>query len=187
MDGPQDQRRIPLHDGILEQTMAEAERMRHMERDFWARIAVERVARREDKHGQEQGADSFRHGSTEPRNLHETGSHWGSQQEVAIPARRAAPRTIWSARLRAEIPALYEAGRLTTAEIAELLNVTPKTVRRYLPDVSTTDRRRHDVRVLDGRGYVRAAIADTLGMSDRSVSAYRRAGVVPPAGIAPAT
>jgi predicted transcriptional regulator len=164
MDGPQDQRRIPLHDGILEQTMAEAERMRHMERDFWARIAVERVARREA-----------------------TGSHWGSQQEVAIPARRAAPRTIWSARLRAEIPALYEAGRLTTAEIAELLNVTPKTVRRYLPDVSTTDRRRHDVRVLDGRGYVRAAIADTLGLSDRSVSAYRRAGVVPPAGIAPAT
>lgn len=63
---------------------------------------------------------------------------------------------------------------MTTAEIAELLNVTPKTVRRYLPNVGTRARRRHDVRILVGRGLVRAAVADTLGLSDRTVSRYLR-------------
>lgn len=43
------ERRIPLHDGILERTLDEAEHERMMERDFWARIARARAAEREER------------------------------------------------------------------------------------------------------------------------------------------
>jgi hypothetical protein len=49
MDGPHHQRRIPLHDGLLQRSLDEVNRDRRMEREFWARIAAERVARREER------------------------------------------------------------------------------------------------------------------------------------------
>jgi hypothetical protein len=47
MDGPHHQRRIPLHEDLLQRSLDEVDRDRRMEREFWARIAAERVARRE--------------------------------------------------------------------------------------------------------------------------------------------
>jgi hypothetical protein len=47
MDGPHHQRRIALHDGRLERSLDQIDRDSRIEREFWARIAAERVARRE--------------------------------------------------------------------------------------------------------------------------------------------
>jgi hypothetical protein len=47
MDGPHHQRRIALHDGLLERSLDQIDRDSRIEREFWARIAAERVARRE--------------------------------------------------------------------------------------------------------------------------------------------
>jgi hypothetical protein len=47
MDGPHHQRRIALHDGLLERSLDQIDRDSRTEREFWARIAAERVARRE--------------------------------------------------------------------------------------------------------------------------------------------
>jgi hypothetical protein len=41
--------RTPLHDGILERTLDEAEHTRNAEHAFWARIAAERAARRHER------------------------------------------------------------------------------------------------------------------------------------------
>jgi hypothetical protein len=43
------ERRIPLHDGILEETLDEVDYERHMERDFWARVAGQRAAERDQR------------------------------------------------------------------------------------------------------------------------------------------
>ena len=43
------ERRIPLHDGILERTLDEAEQERIAGHDFWARIAAARAVERGER------------------------------------------------------------------------------------------------------------------------------------------
>jgi hypothetical protein len=43
------ERHIPLHDGILERTLDEVEHERKAERNFWARIAAEGAAERDER------------------------------------------------------------------------------------------------------------------------------------------
>lgn len=64
-----------------------------------------------------------------------------------------------------EIPALYEAGKLTVEEIAAVHNVGVRTVVRYLQGTTRGDRLRHDICALRGRGIVALAIADKLGVA----------------------
>jgi DeoR/GlpR family transcriptional regulator of sugar metabolism len=85
----------------------------------------------------------------------------------------ASARTKWSARLDTEIPALYEAGKLTVVEIANLLNVKPRTVRARL-SAKPYEHRIRDAKILHGRGWVLGAIADALNVSDETVRRYLR-------------
>lgn len=94
-------------------------------------------------------------------------------RERPVPRYRGGRRD-WAQRLSLEIPLLYEREELTVAEIAETENVTVETVVKYLPDTTATERRLHDVTVLRERKYVRGAIAERLGMSDRLVARYLR-------------
>jgi hypothetical protein len=82
---------------------------------------------------------------------------------------RKGARTVWSERLRARIPELYDRGDLTVDEIAKTQNVTRQTVVKYLSETTRGDRTLHDVLALHGRGVTRLAIADAVGIGDRRV------------------
>lgn len=99
-----------------------------------------------------------------PRKMQETAPGDRMKQVPGILS-RSESRT---ARLTRESAILYNREDATFGEIAEALDVTVQTVCSHL-GVRRAARNKHDARVLYERGLVLGAIADELGLSERTV------------------